>query len=81
MTRVGNRQIADQIDKDKDAGVSLQELSEWISAVVQRRLAADVEERWKTHGEDDSLELYLQKNYGLLSTCNCCCLSKRSLRR
>ena len=71
MIHIEQRAIVDGMDVDKDGGVSVDELKEWIGGVARRRREADVEERWQMHGggQEDTLEVYLEKNYGLLSQC------------
>ncbi len=64
-----NREIVEKIDVNKDGGVTLDELKDWINGIEKIRVNAGVEERWKMFSKEDTLEIYLDKNYGLLDQC------------
>ena len=64
-----NSQIVDKIDANKDGLIVEEELNNWIKNVTHKKILKDVESRWYTIEKNNSLEGYLETNYGILKSC------------
>lgn len=59
-------QLVDEIDTNKDGFVELEELNQWIKNVTHKNIMKEVERRWHTLENNNSLEAYVEFNYASL---------------
>ena len=64
----------DKIDADDDGSVTRDELENWIRNVTHKNIQVDVEERWKDFEGNNTLDEYLDINYGTLKFCKNSCI-------
>ena len=64
-----NRLLVEKIDTNNDGFVELEELNQWIKNVTNKNIMKEVETRWHTLENNNSLEAYLEFNYASLKLC------------
>ena len=64
-----NRKIVDKIDINKDGFLLEEELNAWIKNVTHKNIMKEVEMRWSFLEHNNSIEGYLEYNYGSLKLC------------
>jgi Ca2+-binding EF-hand superfamily protein len=64
-----NRLLVEKIDTNNDGFVELEELNQWIKNVTHKNIMKEVERRWQTLENNNSLEAYIEFNYASLKLC------------